>query len=165
YQLIVHLHDQVHGRLRVATPGVHREHRALDDVRRRALHRRIDRAALGVLLQLAVARADVGQEQTSAEHRLDVAFAARLLARALHVTAYTRVAREVQVDVILGRAARHAELTRQAEGRHAVDEAEVDGLGRAALIGRDRLERQAEYLRGGRLMDVAILREGAQQAL
>src|SRR5256885_7120718 len=39
---------------------------------RRALHRGVDGAALGVLAQLRVARADVGQVQPPAEDRLDV---------------------------------------------------------------------------------------------
>mgnify|MGYP000500061675 CR=1 FL=1 len=39
-----------------------------------------------------------------------------------------------------------AELARQAEGRHAVDQAEVDRLGRAAVVGRDVVEFELEDL-------------------
>ena len=52
----------------------------------------------------------------------------------------------------------------QAKGRHAVDEAEVDDLGHAALVGDDFIQRHAEHLGGGGGVDVAVFGKGGQQA-
>ena len=57
----------------------------------------------------------------------------------------------------------YTELAGQAEGRHAIHQAEIDCLGRAPLIGGDRIERHAEHFGRGRLVNVALLGEGAQQ--
>ena len=149
----------------VAAPGIHGDHGALDDVGGRALHRRVDRGALRGLLELLVARVDVRQIEPAAEHGLDVALRLGLRARLLHVALHAGIAREVQVDVFLRGAARDAELLGEAERAHAVDEAEVDRLGRAALVGGDLVERRAEHLGGGGLVDVLVAGEGAQQAL
>ena len=53
----------------------------------------------------------------------------------LHVLGDARVALEIPVDELLRRAALDAELLREAERAHAVDEPEVDGLDVAALVG------------------------------
>jgi valyl-tRNA synthetase len=50
------------------------------------------------------------------------------------------------------------------ERRHAVDEPEVDGLGRATLVVRDLGERCVEHFRGRRAMDVLAARERAGEA-
>src|SRR5690606_22697416 len=71
---------------------------------------------------------------------------------------------EVEIDVLLGLAPTDTQLARQAEGGHAVDEAEVDGLGAATLLCTDLLELGSKYLRRRRLVDVQPLRKGAQQA-
>ena len=47
-----------------------------------------------------------------------------------------------------------AELLREPERAHPVDQSEVDGLDVAALVGRDVRERNAEDLGGGRPVDV-----------
>ena len=49
HQLVVHLHDQLRARARLVEPVLHRDHRELDEVGRGALHRRVDRRALGGL--------------------------------------------------------------------------------------------------------------------
>lgn len=54
----------------------------------------------------------------------------------------------------LGAVLLDAELAREPERRHAVDEAEVDGLGRPPLIRGHLRERCAEDLRRGCLVDV-----------
>jgi hypothetical protein len=48
----------------------------------------------------------------------------------------TPAKREVAVDVVLGRLLFDAQAAGQPEGAHAVDQAEVDHLGIAALLGR-----------------------------
>ena len=130
------------------------DHRALDDVGGGALHRRVDRGALGAGAQALVAGVDVLQVQAAAEHGFDIALLARLLARALHEIAHAGIAREVQRDVVLRLAARDAELARQAERAHAVHQAEVDRLGGAALVAADFFHRLAEHFGGGGAVDV-----------
>ena len=56
---------------------LHRDHRQLDQVGRRALHRRVDRLALGAGAARAVAAVDLGQVDAAAEQRLDIAAFAR----------------------------------------------------------------------------------------
>ena len=90
-------------------PAIDLDHGALDDVRGRALHRRVDRGALGALPQGRVARSDVVQIEAPSEHRFDIAALARLLARLVHVAAYARIALEIQVHVALRLAALDAE--------------------------------------------------------
>ena len=82
----------------------------------------------------------------------------------VHVVADFRVAREVGVDVVGGLAARDVQLARKAEGAHAVDEAEVDGFGVAALFATDGFGRDAEDFGGGRPVDVVATRKGGEQA-
>ena len=160
----MHLHDESRRRVLAGAPGIDGDHGAFDDVRRRALHRRVDRAALGVLAQLRVARADVGQVQPPAEYRLDVTDLPRLRARLVHEALHAGIALEVALHVLLRRAALDAEVACQAERRHAVHETEVDDLGGAALVGRDCIEADAKHLRGRRLVHVAIRGESRAQA-
>src|SRR5215510_1066855 len=47
HQLVVHLHDQLRPELPAIDPLLHRDHRELDEIGRRALHRRVDRRTLG----------------------------------------------------------------------------------------------------------------------
>ena len=75
------------------------------------------------------------------------------------------IAREIQLDILRCGGAIDAELARQAEGRHAVDQAEVDGLGRTALVGADLVGGDAEYFGGGGAVDVLVGGERAQQSL
>src|SRR5690606_8211817 len=74
------------------------------------------------------------------------------------------VALKVEIDIALRLAALDAELAREAEGRHPVDQAEIDRLRRAALIGRDVAERHAEDLRRGRAMDILARAAPREQA-
>jgi hypothetical protein len=55
----------------------------------------------------------------------------------VHVALHAGKAREVAVDVVLGRLLLDAQVAGQPEGAHAVDEAEVDDLGVAALLAAD----------------------------
>ena len=55
HQLVVHLHDESRRHAFILTPLIYRDHSAFDDVRRAALHRRVDGTAFGVLLHGAVA--------------------------------------------------------------------------------------------------------------
>src|SRR5690606_22197538 len=113
----------------------------------------------------AVGRVDLREPEAPSEYRLHVALLARLGPGTLHVGGHARVAGEIALDVVARRIPFDAEVRRQAEGAHAVDEPEVDHLRVAALLARHLLERRAEDLRGGGAMHVESLREGAEQAL
>jgi len=127
--------------------------------------RRVNGSALGVLAARLVGDVDLRQVQPPPEHGLDVAVLVRLGAGAVHERLHPRVAGEVQVDVLLGSAAFDLELLRQAECRHAVDEAEVDCLGRAAQVVSHGLRRHPEHLGGGGAVHVGAGGERLAQAL
>jgi hypothetical protein len=55
-------------------------------------------------------------------------------------------------------------LLGQAKGAHAVDQAEVDDLGVAALLAGDLIHRHAKHLGGGGAVHVQPGVEGVQQA-
>ncbi len=94
-----------------------------------------------------------------------VAFLGGVGAGVFHVAFYAGVFFEVAVDVFLGFAARDAELARQAEGAHAVDQAEVDGLGVAPFVVADVVEGLAPDFGGGGAVNVQVVFEGVEQAL
>ncbi len=75
------------------------------------------------------------------------------------------VTAEVAPDVFLRGVPLDAELAREAESRHAVDQPEVDRLRGAALVVRHLVRRDVEYFCRRRAMNVAFLGEGAPQAL
>jgi hypothetical protein len=52
----------------------------------------------------------------------------------------------------------------QAKAAHAVDQAEVDDLGVAALLAADLVHRHAEHLGGGGAVHVQPVVEGLEQA-
>src|SRR5690606_27647370 len=93
---------------------------------------------------------DLGQPQPPAEHRLDVALAARQRARFLHVPRNAWIAGEVSLDVVLRGVALDAEVGGESERAHAVDQTEVDHLRVAALLRADLGRRDAEDLAGSR---------------
>src|SRR5690606_3776531 len=141
------------------------QHGTFDDIGGRALHGGIDRASLRVLAALRVALVDLRQIKPSPEYGRDVALGPRPLARLVHVALHAGIALEVEIDITLRLAALDAELTRQAERRHAVDQAEVDRLRGAALIGGGLVQRHAEDLGRGRAMDTLARGDRRAQAL
>ena len=87
----------------------------------------------------------------------------RLSAGFLHVASHTRVAGKVLFDVVRSRAAFDAEVLRQPESTHAVDEAEIDHLGHAALLGRHRIGLNAEDFGCSCAVNVLAVAESLQQ--
>ena len=159
------MHLQQHAR---GEPGVGQgrrdpDHGALDDVGGGALDRRIDRGPLAEPAARRVLLADRRHVDLAAEQRGDEARLAGLLAHAVHVVPDTGIALEVGVDIGLGLGPLDAEVVRQAEGRDAVDDAEVDRLGLAPDHGVHALDRHAEDLAGGDRVDVLALVEGLLQ--
>src|SRR5882762_6674844 len=165
HQLVVYLHDELGGKPFAVEPTPHGDHRELDQVRGRALHWGVDRCALGPAAARRIGALDLRQPQAPAENGLDIATVARGLAHLLHVLCHPRIAGEVARDIGLRRGALQAELLRQTEGGHPVDQPEVDHLGVAALLGCDVFERAPEHLGSGGAVDVLARLERAQQIL
>src|ERR1700728_263911 len=103
----MHLHDEPGRNILARAPGIDRDHGALDDVGGGALHRRVDGAALGVLLGLFVAGADIRQVQTPSVDSLDITSVAGALARLVHEAPYSGVALEITLPAPLRRRATH----------------------------------------------------------
>ena len=141
------------------------DHRALDDVGRRALHRRVDRRALGAGAQALVARVDVRPGTGGGRTRSRRSRCSRACWRvSLHVVAHARdSARSRARCSPAPRRGSMPRLLRQAERAHAVDQAEVDRLGVAALLAADLVQRHAEHLGRGRAVHVVAVGERAQQ--
>src|SRR5678816_817323 len=74
------------------------------------------------------------------------------------------IPREVALHVLLRGAALYAELAREPERRHAIDQAEIDYLRIAALFTAHLGRRHAEDFRGCRAMYVLAGSEGLHQA-
>ncbi len=89
----------------------------------------------------------------------------RDLAGLVHVAGHAGIAGEIPVDIELGGVAADAEVARQPERAHAVDEAEVDDLGVAALLGRDLQRRHAEDFGRSGAVHILAFAEGAHQAI
>jgi hypothetical protein len=71
----------------------------------------------------------------------------------------------VGLDIGLGLGLGDAQLVGQAEGRDAVDDAEIDRLGLAPDHGVHALDRDVEDLGGGDRVDVLAVQEGLAQGL
>ena len=158
----MHLHDHARAQLLGFQPALHRDHRQLDQIGRRALHRRIDRGAFGAGTARTVRRIDLRQPQAAAEHGLHVAARLGRQARFVHVLLHAREARKVAVDVVGRRRTLDLQVRRQPESAHAIDQAEVDHLGVAALLGLHLFRRNAEDLGGRGAVDVLAFGKGAQ---
>jgi hypothetical protein len=88
---------------------------------------------------------DEAQVDLAAERRQHIAVLARKVLGPLHVVADAGIALEVFGDVFLRLLLADAELVGEAEGRDAVDDAEVDRLGTAAHQRVHALHRHAEH--------------------
>ena len=89
----------------------------------------------------------------------------RRLTGFIHVTGNTGVAVEVTVNVGLCRATFNAELLGQTKGTHAVDQAEVDGLGRAALFVGHFQRHDAEHFGSRGAVNIFALSKRLQQTI
>ena len=80
YKLVMNLHDHERVEARTVQPAIDREHGALDDVGRRALHGRVDGRTLSGLTPLLVLYANLREIEPAAEERFDIAIVRRLRA-------------------------------------------------------------------------------------
>ena len=115
-------------------PVLHIHHGPLDDIRGSTLHRGVDSGSLRSLLQLFVAGVYLWQVQAAAEERLHETVVMGLFADVVHVFKNAGIAFEITIDVFLGEFALNVQLPGKAKGGHAVDQAEVDGLGAPTLV-------------------------------
>ena len=137
HQFVVHLHDQPHLVATRLQPFVDADHGQLDDVRGRSLHRRVYGAAFGVTAAAVVAGADIRKIQTPAEQRFHPALIVGQPAGVFHVFLDAGIAGEVVVYVFLRFGAAYAELPRESERGHSIDEPEINRLGGPPLVGAD----------------------------
>ena len=134
--------------------SVDADHGELDEVGGGALQGRVDGGALGEASLIGVARRDVWDGADAAELGADELVAADGFEGAVDEGADAGVTLEVLLDVGAGLALVDAELRGEAEGRDAVDDAEVDGLGAVARLPVELGDGDAEDLGGGEGVDV-----------
>ena len=78
----------------------------------------------------------------------------------MHVFLHAPVVVQIIVDIRPGFVAGNPDVLRQGELGNAIDDAEIDSLGMAALQGGDLLHRHAEHLGGRGRVDVHMVTEG-----
>src|SRR5271165_973670 len=162
-QFVVDLEQHARLQVALAQVGVDADHGQLDEVGCGALQRSVNGGALGEAAQVPVLAEHVGERTDASEERGDLKLAARLLEGAVDELAHACVLFEVGVDEALGLFLVDADLLREPEGRESVDDAEVDGLGAAAVLGVNHKRRHAEDLRGGEGVDVVAAAVGFDQ--
>jgi hypothetical protein len=109
-QFVVHREDHPRARVRGSERRIDVDHRALEDVGRRALDGQVHGDALGGRAICPLRLVSSGTSRRRPNMRLDDAGAARLLERLIDVGAHARKAREVGVDELLRRLLRHADV-------------------------------------------------------
>ena len=161
----MHLDEQLRGEALFPQPARHLDHRELDDISSRPLHRVVHRRALTEPAQVRVARMELGNVALAAEHGLCVPALARLLNRGVQVRAHAGIGFEVAVDHVLGLAERYAKALREAERLLPVDNAEVHRLRARAKLGRHFLDGDAEHAARRRGMEIGAAVESRDQVL
>ena len=162
-QFVVHLEQHPCREFRPGQRRRHANHRLLDDVGGAALQRGVDGGAFGEGAHALALVVDEAQVDLAAERRQHIAVLAREVLGPLHVVADAGVTLEIFGDVFLGLLLADAELVGEAEGRDAVDDAEVDRLGAPPHQRVHALHRHAEHVGGGDGVDVVAAREGLLQ--
>ena len=128
-------------------PPVDRHHRHLDEVGRGALDRGVDRHPFGRAGQLRVLAVQVWHIAAPALQRGHVPAHPGLDQDAVHVTLDPAVAGEILSDIRLRCLDGNPQGAGQTLRAHAIDNAEVDGLGLAALVGGHCGERHLKQFR------------------
>src|SRR5580704_14700553 len=162
-QFVVDL--QGHARFQVAFADgfVDADHRELDEVSGGTLQGSIDGGAFGESALLNVLGVDVGHGADAAEQSLDALGVARVVEGFVDEGADARVLFEVSVDELLGLSRLDPEILREPECGKAINDAEVDDLGLAAMVGGDHQWRDTEDLRRGEGMDIVAAPESFDQ--
>ncbi len=163
-QFVVDLHHDTRGAPLGLDRPLQRNHRQLDQIGSRTLHRRVDRLTFSAAFARTAATGDFGQVDSAPEHGFDITLGARRGAGFVHVALDPGKALEIAIDVGRCGAALDAQALGEAESAHAVDQAEIDRLGITPLLGGDRLRRHRKNLAGGGAMNIHALFERTQQA-
>src|SRR5438093_1113158 len=162
-ELVVNLQDDAGAASALGEATIDPHHRRFDQIRCGALDRRVDGGALGKLPRSSFRAREVRYESTPTEERRDVAVCSRLVEGGADILGNARVAGEVTVDVVLRLFERDFELLGEPRRAHAVEDAEVDDLRRAALIGADRAGIDSKNLGRGAHVDVLAFPERRDQ--
>ena len=125
------------------------DHRQLDQIRRRALQRRIDRRALGERSRVGIAGVHVRDRSLAAEQRRRETTLAHLRDGLSDELLHASVQLEIRSDVLFGLLAIDAQRSRQSKWRLPVHDPEVHRLGVAPHLGSHHQWRHAEDF-GGR---------------
>ena len=140
------------------------DHGELDHVGGGALDGGVDGGSLGVGADGAVAGVDVGEVAAAAADGFGVAVCFGRLDGVVHEVFDFGVLLPVGGDDFGGFGAGDGEALAEAEGGDAVDNAEVDHLGGAALVGGDLVAGEAVDFGGGLGVDVGVVLEGGDHA-
>ena len=156
----MYLQDDARQQSAFAQLAVYGDHRQFHDVGRAALDRGVDRVALGQPADDRIARTDVRQHPLASEQRADVAGFAGFAYHVLHVFFDAREGGEISVDDRFRFGARNLQPLGEPESGDAVNDAEVGRFGLPPLFARYVGRSDAEDSRGGRRVDIGIVREG-----
>ena len=136
------------------------DHGEFDDVGGGALDGHVVREAFAGLAQGAVGGNEFRDVAAAAVQRLHIPVLAAEFEGAVDVPADAGVGVEVRFDESGGVGVGDAQVAAEAVGAHAVQHAEVHGLGGAALVGGDGGLVESEDLRGGAAVNVRAFLEG-----
>jgi hypothetical protein len=115
--------------------GVDADHGDFNQVGGGALQRSVYRGALGEAALICVFAVDIGDGADAAEEGFYIQIAAGFFESFIDEGADAGVLFKVRGDELFRLRRLDAELLRQAEGREAVDDAEVDDFGGTAMVG------------------------------
>src|SRR3989339_1545898 len=154
-QFIVNLEDQPRFHPGLAELPVDPYHRHLDQVGGASLDRRVDRHPLRGLPQHLVPGVDVLEEAPAPHDSKNISIFSGTCLQSIDVFLHTWIPVEIVVDVRLRLLPSDPQFARQAEGAHAVEDAEVDHLRPAPQLLRYGGRGDAEDGGRRRGMDVA----------
>ena len=164
-EFVVDLEDHLRLQVLFGELAVDADHGQLDHVGGGALDGHVDGVALGEGASGGVARVDVGQVAAASEQRGGIATFAGPFDTLGDEGADVGILLKILADERRRFAARDGELRGQAEGRDAVENAEVDALGHAPLVGGDIGNVEVEDAGGGGGVDVEVGVEGLEHAM
>ena len=157
------LHDQSRLSAFLIDDVLDRNHREFDEIGGCALHRRVDRRALGTGPTGPIGRLDFRQPEPSAKDGLDKSIALGSRTGRLHVSRDTRITVKVAIDPGLGCIAPDSKILGQTECGHAINQSEIDHFGITTLLRSNTLRGGPEYFCGRCTVHVLTFVEGAQQ--
>ncbi len=161
-QLVVDLEDHLYVRQFVVKLFMNIDHGDFDQVRGRALDRAVHGHALAEASLCGVAALEFGNRPAAAKDGGGIALLPSFRDVPVHEGPYGGESLKEGVDVLLRFGLRDAEVLREAERADAIDDAEDNGLGRAAHVSRDLAGREPEDFHGGSHVDVLAFGEDRQ---